>query len=174
MLPYNLLCLADAVKGRYILMSGGGKLSCWDTATHTFNYQEALEGMDHPGYLIEALPGSILGFTLRTVGEKKQGILYGLDPVPGKILWTQEVPTECNSARMPLYSGPHFYRRGPDGFVWTYFDDVLVRIDPRTAEVHPVGRLQKKAFVGFANGEVYVAGHVGLTRVKGLSVPVVR
>ena len=35
----------------------------------------------------------------------------------------------------------HALVRGPDGFIWTYLKDVLVRIDPKDAGVHVVGRI---------------------------------
>lgn len=171
---WSVLSIADAAGGRYILMSGGGKLSCWDTTTHSFLYQAALDGLDQPGYIAEVLPGLLIGFTSRTLGEAKENVLYGLDPATPKVLWVQTVPVEWKSPQVPLYGNPYFFRRGPDGFLWTYFDNTLVRIDPRTAEVVPVGTLPKKAFLGFAGGEVYAAGEVGLQKVKGLVVPVVK
>ncbi len=171
---WDVLSMTDAVEGRYILMSGGGKLSCWDTTTRTFLYQEALDGLEHPGYIVEALPGRVIGFTSRNAPEGVLHVLYGLDPVARKVLWMKDVPADPKSCRVKLYGNPYLFRRGPDGFLWTYFDDTLVRIDPRTAAVAPVGKLPVgKAFIAFADGGVYVAGEVGLCRVKGLSVPVV-
>ena len=56
-----MLSIADVADGRYILMSArrstGHRLSCWDTQTHEFIYQKSLDGVDHPGYIVEALPG---------------------------------------------------------------------------------------------------------------------
>jgi hypothetical protein len=61
------------------------------------------------------------------------------------------------------------FRRGPDGFIWTFFDRTLVRIDPRSAQVQPVGRLpgsERPAQLAFAQGNVFLAGGSSLRRIE--------
>jgi hypothetical protein len=60
------------------------------------------------------------------------------------------------------------FTKGPDGFVWATMKGVLTRIDPRTAEVHPVGKMPD-AQVAFLGGDVYVAGGERFRRLSGVS-----
>jgi hypothetical protein len=61
------------------------------------------------------------------------------------------------------------FRRGPDGFIWAFFDQTLVRIDPRNAYITPVGRCEP-AQLAFAMGSVYLAGGPVLRRIEGIAV----
>ena len=45
--------------------------------------------------------------------------------------------TAFSLVRRQAYS----FRRGPEGRIWSFFDNTLVRIDPRNARVEAVGQL---------------------------------
>ena len=59
-------------------------------------------------------------------------------------------------------------RAGPDGFVWTYLKDVLVRIDPKDVSVHVVGRIVPVGYPTFVGKDVYLSGSEQLRRIRGI------
>jgi len=57
---------------------------------------------------------------------------------------------------------------GPDGFVWTYLQDVLVRIDPKDARVHVVGKIDPVGYPTFVGRDVYLSGPEQLRRIRNI------
>jgi hypothetical protein len=57
---------------------------------------------------------------------------------------------------------------GPDGFVWTYLNDVLVRIDPQDTSVHVVGRIEPLGRPTFVGHDVYFSGPEQLRRIRNV------
>ena len=59
------------------------------------------------------------------------------------------------------------FLRGPDGFVWTFVGDVLVRIDPQNGEPTSMGRIDggRGQFV-FVGRDIYLAGGHHLRRLR--------
>jgi hypothetical protein len=55
--------------------------------------------------------------------------------------------------------------RGPDGFLWTWLKNVLVRIDPKDASVHVVGRINPVGHLTFVGNAVYLSGSEQLRRL---------
>jgi len=166
---HRIFWMTAADRGRYILLSSklgeDGELFCWETRTGKMAYRKKVLAAGRPGPIEEALPGGLV------IGHHDRGVLYGLRADTGEVLWQKPVPsgpvTGFSSVRRHAYS----FRRGPDGHIWSFFGSVLVRIDPRTARVHPVGRVPTgPAQLAFANGRVYLAGGNRLRRIKGPSV----
>jgi hypothetical protein len=58
--------------------------------------------------------------------------------------------------------------RGPDGFVWTYLKDVLVRIDPKDASVHVVGKIAPVGYPTFVGKDLYLSGPEPLRRIRNI------
>jgi hypothetical protein len=58
--------------------------------------------------------------------------------------------------------------RGPDGFIWTYLKDVLVRIDPKDAAVHVVGKLDPVGSPTFVGNDLYLSGSEPLRRLRNV------
>jgi hypothetical protein len=56
---------------------------------------------------------------------------------------------------------------GTDGFIWTTMGDTLVRLDPRAAEVVPVGKMEQNP-LAFPDGDVYGAGADTFRRLVGI------
>jgi outer membrane protein assembly factor BamB len=163
-----------AAEGCYLLMSSKygkeGLLFCWDTKKHDFLYKKSVFGNSMPGPIEEALPGGlVIGHT--TGGDKSPGLLYGLRADTGEILWQKQVPVKPITAFASVRRHNYAFRRGPDGFIWTFFDNTLVRIDPRNAKIEPVGEVfGNPVQIAFANDGVYVAGSGNLRRIRGLCV----
>jgi hypothetical protein len=163
--------MTSAADARYIVLSSKcedqGQLFVWDTRTHSFRHRvDPPRGATRPGPIVEAIPGLVMG---HTVGADDVPLLYGFDPASGKILWTQSVPSPPVTAFSLVRRGAYSFRRGPEGFVWSFFDNTLVRIDPRNARVEAVGRLpggSRGAQLAFAQGKVFLAGGTHLRRIK--------
>ncbi|MFO8012428.1 MAG: hypothetical protein R6X20_03885 [Phycisphaerae bacterium] len=159
---HRFFWMTPAREGRYLLLSskrgGEGQLFCWDTRSHTFIYKKAILGGGRPGPVEEVLPGGLV------LGHHDTGVLYGLRAETGEVLWQKPVPAKPITSFSRVRRHAYAFRRGPDGFVWAFFGDVLVRIDPRDARVTVVGRTSP-AQIAFAGGEVYIAGGDRLRRV---------
>lgn len=168
---HRIFWMTTAADDRYVVLSskcsGQGKLFVWDTETHAFRHEVIPPaGATRPGPIAEALPGLILG---HTVDGNEQPVLYGFDPAAGRILWTKPVPSPPVTAFSQVRRQAYSFRRGPVGFLWSFFDNTLVRIDPRNARVEAVGRLPEKerpAQLAFAQGAVYFAGGSQLRRIE--------
>jgi hypothetical protein len=101
------------------------------------------------------------------------GRLYGFDAAAGKVLWVKDVPEGPITAIAQVRRHAWAFDRGPDGHVWTFLGDVLVRIAPDTARIEPVGRLPRgsdPAQLVFLGGQVYIGGAANLRRIDGLTV----
>ena len=105
--------------------------------------------------------------------DDQGGLLYGLEAATGRLLWRKKVPAGPITAFSQVRRHTFTFRRGPDGFVWASFGNVLARIDPRDAEVVPVGRMEPVQ-IAFADKKVYASGGLSLRSIEGLSVEMVR
>jgi hypothetical protein len=166
---HRIFWLTSTSDGKYILLSSksdkGSRIFCWDTGRKAFAYDIPSPTESHAGPLEEALPGLVIGHAV----DGERGLLYGLEAVTGKVVWRKTVPakpvTSFSQVRRHLYT----FRRGPDGFIWASFENVLVRIDARDANVIPVGRIDPTR-IAFAHQGVYASGGSNLRRIEGLSV----
>jgi len=159
---HRIFWMTSAAGGRYLLLStklgDQGQLFCWDTQTHAFLYKKAILGGGRPGPVEEALPGGLV------LGHHDTGVLYGLRARTGEVLWQKPVPEGPITGFSQVRKHAYAFRRGPRGHVWSFFGDVLVRIDPRDGRVEPVGRTSP-AQIAFAGGDVYIAGGHHLRRI---------
>ena len=57
---------------------------------------------------------------------------------------------------------------GPDGFLWTYLKDVLVRIDPKDVSVRVAGRIAPVGYPTFVEKDVYLSGSEQLRRIRNV------
>jgi hypothetical protein len=61
------------------------------------------------------------------------------------------------------------FTHGPDGFIWTYLQNVLVRIDPQDARVHVVGRVDPVGHPTFVENDLYLSGSEQLRRIRNIT-----
>jgi len=159
---HRIFWMTAARDGRYLLLSSKrgdeGQLFCWDTNTHSFIYRKAILGGGRPGPVEEALPGGLV------IGHHDSGVLYGLRAETGEVLWQKKVPAKPVTGFSQVRKHMYAFRRGPDGHLWSFFGDVLVRINPTDARVEAVGRTSP-AQIAFAGGGVYIAGSGHLRRI---------
>jgi hypothetical protein len=168
---HRIFWMTGAADARYVVLSskceGQGQLFVWDTQTHDFRHRVDPPGdATRPGPIVEALPGLVMGHTVDADGAP---LLYGFDPASGRILWTKCVPSPPVTAFSLVRRQAYSFRRGPEGFLWSFFDNTLVRIDPLGAQVEPIGRLPdgaRPAQLAFARGEVFLAGGSLLRRIE--------
>jgi hypothetical protein len=177
----SIFWMCSAADGRYIVCSTKpvpgrdnpdyvpprGRLFVYDTQTQQIIHKADDERLDtFPGYITEATPGIVMGYAPLKNG-KAGGLLYGFDPAAGKVLWTKPVPQPPQTAMSYMRRGRYAFAKGPDGFVWATMNGVLVRIDPLTAEVIPVGKMEDNP-IAFVDGDVYVAGAENFRRIAGI------
>jgi hypothetical protein len=127
------------------------------------------------GLITEAAPGRLLGLTVDTADPKRpgNGVLYGVDVATGEMLFRKTLPWRVSvDDHWPHWVDPSYeylsLSRGPDGFIWTYLKDVLVRIDPQDARIHVVGRLDPVGSPTFVGSDLYLSGSEQLRRIRGI------
>jgi len=124
------------------------------------------------GLIAEAAPGRLLGLTANRE-HPDRSILYGVDVATGKVLFRKTLPSRVSTdAYWPHWVDPSYVYEhltlGPDGFVWTYLQDVLVRIDPKDARVHVVGKIDPVGYPTFVGRDVYLSGCESLRRIRNI------
>ncbi len=122
------------------------------------------------GLITEITPGRLLGLTC-TRQQSDQSILYGVDLAAGETLFTKELPSPVSTdPYWPHWVDPsyeyHAFAFGPDGFVWTFLKDILVRIDPKDATVHVVGKIDPIGWPTFVGRDIYLSGSEQLRRIR--------
>ncbi|HKX61926.1 MAG TPA: hypothetical protein VJS65_08775, partial [Verrucomicrobiae bacterium] len=127
------------------------------------------------GLIVEAAPGRLLGLTTSGAeyGKPGSGLLYGVDVTSGEGFFHKPLPsTVSTDAYWPHWVDPSYEYldlvRGPDGFIWTYLKNVLVRIDPKDASVHVVGKLDPVGHPTFIGNDLYLSGPEQLRRVRSI------
>lgn len=121
------------------------------------------------GLVIEVTPGRLLGLTVDP-HRRDTSILYAVDMATPEILFRRTLPWPVSENRW--YEGwddDLDVVRGPDGFVWTYLRDVLVRIDPEDATVHVVGRIAPPGRPTFVGTDLYLTGSEQLRRIRSIA-----
>jgi hypothetical protein len=128
------------------------------------------------GLLAEVASGRLLGLTVDTVtsGRPGTGLLYGVDAASGEVFFRKALPWRVSvDDYWPHWVDPSYeylsLTRGPDGFFWTYLRDVLVRIDPRDASVHVVGKVDPVGHPTFVGNDLYLSGSTQLRRIRNVA-----
>lgn len=133
------------------------KLFVYDTEAGTIVRDFApLPGRQSTGP-IEAV-GETLVMGLAPKAGEQPATVFVADVAAGQVLRQRDLPGERRGA----------FRAGPDGSVWTFLDDVLVRIAPESLEVTVVGRLPEPGDFAFAGRDIYFAGTPQLRCARGL------
>jgi outer membrane protein assembly factor BamB len=128
------------------------------------------------GLILEVAPGRLLGLT-SDPGYPDRSILYGTDLNSSQVLLSKALPSPVSTdPYWPHWVDPSYeynaFTLGPDGFVWTYLKDVLVRIDPKDASVHVLGKIDPVGWPAFVGPDLYVSGSEQLRRIRNItSVP---
>jgi hypothetical protein len=125
------------------------------------------------GLITEVAPGRLLGLMANQADGKRpgNGLLYGADVATGEVLFRKELPWPVSvDDYWPHWVDPSYeylsLTRGPDGFLWTFLKDVLVRIDPEDVRIHVVGRLDPVGAPTFLGNDLYFSGSEQLRRIR--------
>jgi hypothetical protein len=187
---YAVRWIAPAMDGRLIVLSTStapdelndnrspeeARLFVYDVNERRIVRQFApITGARTTGLILEVAPGRLMGLTSDRQAPKRS-ILYGVDVTTGELLFTKSLPSSVSiDDYWPHWVDPSYeyntFVHGPDGFVWTWLRDVLVRIDPKEASVHVVGRVDPVGWLTFVGRDIYLSGLEQLRRIRNV-VPV--
>ncbi len=125
------------------------------------------------GLIAEVAPGRLFALTADRE-HIDRSILYGVDVPSGQVLFRKMLPSRVSTdVNWPHWVDPSYVYEhlplGPDGFLWTYLQDVLVRIDPTDARVHVVGKIDPVGYPTFVGKDVYFSGSEQLRRIRNIS-----
>ena len=119
-----------------------------------------------PGPVVSVGKTGLIGLTNNP--DNSGSVLWTADAVSGKVLFTRpinvKIPAEVGSNQQE----PFDFRMGPDGMVWTFLDNVLVRIDPSDGSIHPVGKVSRGGRIAFSGQDVYLGGSEQLRAIRGV------
>jgi len=148
-----------------------GKIFVFDTAEGKI-VREVEPVLDAKGAgLVVGVGGSrILGWTENPADAAgKTSLLYALDAARGEVALRRTLPVPLPVAIGSNQQERFDFRLGPDGRVWTFLGDRLIRIDPRDGSVEVAGKVTPGGRLAFAGKDVYLAGTASLRRVAGLA-----
>ncbi|MCS7254381.1 MAG: hypothetical protein RMK18_08290 [Armatimonadota bacterium] len=115
---------------------------------------------------IVSVGGSLVMGWTENPEDPRSSILYLVDVNFPRIVYSHRLPFPLPVAIGSNQQEPWDFRLGPDGKVWTFIENVLVRIEPKDGSIQPVGRLNIGGPLAFSNGEVYLGGTTTLRRIK--------
>ncbi len=140
----------------------GGKIIVYDTDEQKIVNQFVPFPDDVPqgnrcgsaGLIVEATSGTILGLT--TFQDKP--LMYACDLQSGKMLRKTELPAAASGD----------LKRGPDGMIYTFLEETLVRINPKTNTITAVCKV-KPGRMAFVGADLYLSGQSELRRIRGIA-----
>lgn len=189
---YAVQWIAPALEGRLIVISTtkaadernnnqapeDAKLFVYDVNTRKIEREIVpIAKARTTGLILETAPGRLLGLTVTGAasGKPGSGLLYGVDVMTSEVLFQKPLPTVVSTDNYwPHWVDPSYEYlalvRGPDGFIWTYLKDVLVRLDPKEANVDVVGRIDPVGHPTFVGHDLYLSGPEQLRRIRKIAV----
>ena len=93
---------------------------------------------------------------------------YGVDITAGEVLFTKKVPRDFQFNEGTITYGRTEFRLGPDGKVWAWLGDRLIRIDPADASIEVLGVVSPPGRIAFAGEDIYLAGTDEVRVIRGV------
>lgn len=148
-----------------------GALFFLDTGTNELTGKcEPVKSAKGTGPILCTGGNRIMGWTVDSENDQRS-IVYAVDAKDSKLLFAKPLPWPLPAAIGSNQQEAWDFRMGPDAWVWTFMNGVLVRIDPANGEIHPVGKPAAAGQIAFSQNQVYLGGTTALRRVKGLTLP---
>ena len=122
---------------------------------------EPVEGTQDCGALVGLPGGRVLGICADPKA-KEHSILYGIDARDMKLAFTRNLPGRQNGNFLLAGDG------SGGSHAWTFLGDVLVRIDPATAAVEPVGRTDARGAFAISGRDYYVGRGSTLVKISNV------
>lgn len=160
--------ITTAANGRYVLASTTAKIVfIFDTQTgQVIRSFEPVPGAAKGGPLLEVAPGRMLGIT--DDPKNKQGsVIYGVEIPSGRVIFRTPVPYALQFTWSDGLDQTDF-QKGPDGMVWTYLGNALVRIDPKDVHIDVLGKVYEFGTMCFVGNDLYVTGTTRMRRYTNI------
>jgi len=139
-----------------------GRLIIYDvTQGKIVQFIEPLPGVKDVGRIADAGSTRVIGLA-NDPADRNASILYGVDVATSTVAFRKPIPA-------PFAGGD--FRIGPDGAVWTFLGEVLVRILPADATIEVVGKVGRPGHIAFSGGDIYLGGANKLRRIRGAYKP---
>jgi hypothetical protein len=127
--------------------------------------------MSSCGMVVEGRPGELLLAAplaseqhRHRPGGQGGSTLYRVDMKTRLVTQKVEFPGVLATPRE--YFGHIDFLKGPDGQVYTLYDDLVVRIDPATLGVTALSRVGPPGHITFVGRDIYMAGLSHFRRVR--------
>jgi len=144
-----------------------------DVATRKVDWLvEPFPKMDSCGMVVEGKPGELLLAANRRPDGGNGSTLYKAD-LKSRTL-TQKVEFAGVLANPREYFGHIDFIKGPDGQVYTLYDDLLVRIDPETLAVTALSQVGHTGHIAFVGRDVLMTGLSHFRRIRNVLAKSIR
>ncbi|MBI4027233.1 MAG: PQQ-like beta-propeller repeat protein [Verrucomicrobia bacterium] len=179
--------LTTVARGRYVVLSTSptentelgtpapkqAKLMVFDvTQGKIVREIEPIENAAWTGMILGLDDRRLIGFTEKP-GDPQTWILYGVDILTGRVLWRKPLPSpdEPGKVRPRTSQRGHRYDlfAGPDGKVYLWMQNRLIRIHPEDAFVEVLGEIGELGEFAFLGEDLYLAGTEAVRRVRAVT-----
>ena len=180
---YQIHGMTTAADGKLVVMStravedpfrnvpkpAQAKLFVLDTATKKIVRDiEPIRGLESSGYIAGVGGTRVMGMCVDPT-DPEATLLYGADVATGQTCFVKKLPFPLEyRARHDSPSGMFDFRMGPDGRVWTFIGNALVRINPADAMIETVGMARVGGALAFSGNDLYMAGSTELRKEPDL------
>ena len=149
--------------------TGQGRLFIFDTGkAEIIREIEPVMKAENTGPVAGVGKNRVLGITQDPDDPKKSTVLYGVDVLSGKVLFQKKIPFRLAVGVKSNQREPFDYRLGPDGWVWTFINNRLVRINPDNAEIEVLGRVKRGGKIAFSGNDIYLSNDARLRKIPNL------